>query len=142
MATTTEVVNSAVQIMNGVLYLLNASGEIVDSYQNLRSDRRIGRQHNLVMGRPKVEDELLYEEEIQMSYSFPAPYQTHVFEYQCKNNLEIITCVVIQDGRNDDTGGNPEKIEGGPGKRKVKIRVTSKFCHGMKFSFYVYGCRQ
>lgn len=128
-------VATAVVVIGGVKSILNESGQVVDAFQNLMKGH--GR-HNLVMGSAQVGDQLLYEERTRQSPGGLFSYRTYDFQYNCQGN-ERISCVVVRDNWDDDTGGNPEKIGGGPNQRYVNIRVTAQMGRGMDFSFYVYG---
>ena len=92
-------------------------------------------QHNLFKGKLEPGNILLYEEQIRPSYQVLGR-RTHVFEY---NGDNVITAVVARDNWEDDTGGNPEIISGGPGQKHVKVKVTSQYMRGFNHTVYVYG---
>ena len=76
------------------------------------------REHNLVVGKPDAGDSILHSEQICRGYGLG--WVSHVYEY---SGNSPITAVEAKDNWNDDTGGDPEIICGGPGHTHVKVKV-------------------
>lgn len=91
-------------------------------------------EHNLVVGKPDAGDSLLHSEQICRGYGPGWVY--HDYEYSGNSK---ITLVVVKDNWSDDTGGDPEIIDGGPGHKHVKVKVTSRFLKGFDHTVLVYG---
>ena len=113
--------------------LVNKAGELWGEVNNLLHSGS-GR-HDLFKGKAEPGDILLYEEQKCPSYKMMGRV-THVFEY---SGNKTITAVVAKDNWDDDTGGDPEIIGGGPGQRHVKVKVTSQYMRGFDHTVYVYG---
>ena len=75
----------------------------------------------------------------QKSQGYDIGWGSHVYEY---SGDKTITAVVAHDNRNDDTGGDPKIINGGPGYKHVSVEVTSRFGRGFDHTVYVYGKRK
>ena len=94
------------------------------------------REHHLVVGEPEVGDILLYIDQKSKGHGVD---DSHVFQY---SEDVTITAVVARDNWNDDTGGYPEIISGGPGHKHVEVKVTSGSRGGFDHTFQVYGKKQ
>lgn len=95
------------------------------------------RQHNLVEGKPQAGDILLHAEQKCKGRGFDRV--SHVYQHSGDNT---ITAVVAKDNREDDTGGDPEIISGGPGYKHVRVKVTSRPEGGFNHTVYVFGKKQ
>ena len=91
-------------------------------------------EHNLFVGEREDGDILLHSE--HKSSGNGLGYVSHVYEY---SGNSLITAVEAKDNWNDDTGGNPEIISGGPGHEHVAVKVTSRFLRGFDHTVHVYG---
>ncbi|XP_068730993.1 uncharacterized protein [Montipora capricornis] len=120
-----DVARTAVQVLEGAWFI----GETVNKW--LSSGRG---QHNLNVGTPKDGDILLHSE--QKSVGYGMGYVYHVYRY---SGDITITGVVAKDDREDDTGGDPEIISGGPGYKHVSVKVTSRLGRGIDHTVLVYG---
>ncbi|XP_078360594.1 uncharacterized protein LOC144644906 [Oculina patagonica] len=118
--------------IGGAVSLVNKAGEALGGLTDFLGGQ--GR-HNLSKGIVEAGNILLYEEQFRPSYEMLGR-RTHVFEY---NGNKVITAVVAKDNWDDDTGGDPEIISGGPGQKHVKVKVTSQFNRGFDHTVYVYG---
>lgn len=88
-------------------------------------------EHHLVVGQPEVGDILLHSDQ-----KSEGGEGRHVFQYSGK---DTITAVVAKDNWDNDTGGYPKIISGGPGYKHVEVEVTSRSCRGFDHTFQVYG---
>lgn len=126
------------RLIDGTLAFMDGVGKIEAHWQKFSAGK--GR-HSLVMGKPAAGDKLLYEEKIRKGYCcyfFPIFRQRHTFRYNCSEN-ELMTSVIVEDGWDDGTGGNPEIKAGGLRDCHVEIMVTSRMGRGMDFAFHVFG---
>ena len=121
------VVMTAVQVLEGARFL----GEEVNKWLSSGSG-----QHNLLVGTPEDGDIRLYSEKKSVGYGWPWEKVSDVYQY---SGDITITGVVAKDDREDDTGGNPEIISGGPGYKHVKVKVTSRRGRGFDHTILVYG---
>ena len=107
----------------------------VETLRTINESPSSGRgEHNLVVGKREAGDILLHSE--QKSSGNGPGYVSHVYEYT--GNCPI-TAVEAKDNWNDDTGGDPEIISGGPGHTHVKVKVTSRFLRGFDHTVLVFG---
>ena len=91
-------------------------------------------EHNLFVGKREDGDILLHSE--QKSSGNGPGYVSHLYEY---SGNSPITAVEAKDNWNDDTGGDPVIISGGPGHEHVTVKVTSRFLRGFDHTVHVYG---
>lgn len=119
--------------ISGAVMLVNQAGEALGAVNELLSSGQ-GR-HNLLVGKAQPGDILLHEEQKRPGYKMLGRV-THVFQY---SGNRLITAVVAKDNWDDDTGGDPEIISGGPGQKHVKVKVTSQYMRGFNHTVYVYG---
>ncbi|PIK39705.1 hypothetical protein BSL78_23459 [Apostichopus japonicus] len=94
-------------------------------------------RHNIVLGDNSVEDFVLYRDRCR-EYGMFLQRKVHTFQYHKKPN-ETITGVLVYDNWDDNTGGNAQRIAGGPGENCIEVKVTSQLHRGMDFTFFVYG---
>lgn len=52
---------------------------------------------------------------------------------------KTISGVLVRDNWNDNTGGYPILVGGGPNQSYVKVNITSQESRGFDFTFTVYG---
>ena len=97
-------------------------------------------RHNLELGIPGSNDVILHTEQKRKSNVLFGTV-SHTFSYHCKSG-EQITAVVARDMWDDDTGGDPELVNGGVGQPHVSIQVTSRWSRGFDFRFTVFGKRE
>ena len=121
-----------VPVAGQVLQFIIGVGEVWKAVNDLLSSG--SGQHNLVVGNSEAGDIVLYKEQKSQGYEFG--WGSHVYQY---SGDKKITAVVAHDNRNDDTGGDPEIIRGGPGYKHVSVKVTSRFGRGFDHTVYVYG---
>ena len=126
--------NKVVPVVKAAADVANVSGEASRAVNKLLSFD--SGQHNLVVaiGKPEDGNTLLHSE--QKSVGFGVGYVSHVYEY---SGDSTITAVVAKDNRNDDLGGDPEIVSGGPGHKHVKVKVTSRLGRGIDHTVHVYG---
>ena len=117
-----------IPVADTALQLAKLAGEAVRTINNLPSSRN--GQHNLVVGKLEAGDILLHAEQ-----------KCEDYEGGCVSYVgdNTITAVVAKDNLNDDTGGDPKIISGGPGCRHVRVEVTSRLGRGFNHTVYVYG---
>ena len=126
--------NKVVPVVEAAAHLAIFCGEASKAINELLSFD--SGQHNLVVaiGPPEDGHILLHSE--QKSVGYGAGYVSHVYEYS--GDIPI-TAVKAKDNRNDDTGGDPEIVSGGPGHKHVKVKVTSRIGRGIDHTVEVYG---
>ena len=107
------------------LHPVNSAGEAWTTMKD-------SRQHDLAVGTPEKGDILLHSEQ-------KSGVGSHVYKYRGDN---MITAVVAKDNREDDTGGDPEIISGGPGEKHVTVKVTSRSGGGFNHTVSVFGKKQ
>ena len=125
--------NPVIKVIDGAVMLVDSAGRLWGKVNDLLHSG--SRRHNLLKGQPEPGDILLHQEQKRSGFKKFGSV-THVFEY--KGGKEI-TAVVARDNWDDDTGGEPKIISGGPGERDVRVKVTSKFMRGFDHTVYVYG---
>ena len=90
-------------------------------------------QHNLEKGEREAGDTLLYRKRVGFqTFRYVPEIYEHCGDY-------TITAVVAEDNWSNDTGGDPEIVDGGPGFKHVTVKVTSKISRGFDHTVYVYG---
>ena len=97
-------------------------------------------RHNLELRSPGSNDKMLDSRKIRKGDRFMDTV-SETYHYDCEEGY-IITAVLAEDQWSDDTGGNAELVSGGPGKKHVTIKVTSRWNRGFHFRFIVYGKRK
>lgn len=96
-------------------------------------------RNNLIIGSSSQHDKVLYHESVQKPMKWRA-YIDHVFAYDAKPG-ETITAVEVLDKR-PLFGGRPNIQAGGHGFPFVAVRVKSRYCCGVHFTFTVYGTQE
>ncbi|XP_071837764.1 uncharacterized protein [Apostichopus japonicus] len=94
-------------------------------------------RHNLILGSTRPGDILLFTSR-QNVHGTLFEVQHYTFQYSQKPT-ETISGVLVRDKWDDDTGGYPELMAGGPGQGYVVVKITSQQNRGFYFSFSVYG---
>ena len=122
----------AVSVLTKVVQLTKLSEEALRAINELLSSS--SGEHDLVVGNPEDGDILLHSEKKSVGYG--RSYVSHVYRY---SGDVMITLVVAKDNWNNDTGGDPEIISGGPGHKHVEVRVTSRLLRGFDHTVLVFG---
>ncbi|XP_071837758.1 uncharacterized protein [Apostichopus japonicus] len=94
-------------------------------------------RHNLILGSNSPGDFVLYTSSHKVHGTLFVVTQ-YTFQYS-KRPTETISGVLVRDKWDDDTGGYPELMAGGPGKGYVVVKISSQTHRGFDFSFSVYG---
>lgn len=106
----------------------------------LNANLKQSRNHNIIMGSPKIEDYLLFKMDI-FKVGIPMTRRKSVVEYPEPGiaRYYVIMAIMVTDTMLNHTGGYATIAAGGVGQRFVKIKLSSKKESSFAFSIKIYG---